>query len=154
MKAMALEKLLFLKSYPLFGEFTDSDLETLEPLAKIKKWDDVEPLFNENDPTDGIYFLRSGRVQIFQAVPKEKDITIAMVEAGSPVGEIGLADGLPRTASARTLGRGSAAFISLADYTRLEADQPGVAVKIVKVILQVMSARLREFTGKMFSVNK
>ena len=151
---MGMEKLLFLRSYPLFEEFSDSDIEVLEPLAKIRKWDDVEPLFSENDPTDGIYLLKTGRVQIYQAVPKEKDLTIAMVEAGYPVGEIGLADGLPRTASARTLGKGSAAFIALGDYQRLEKEHPEVAVKIVKVILQVMSARLREFTGRMFSANK
>jgi len=151
MMKMAVEKLAFLRAYPLFEEFTDYDLEALEPLARIKTWNDVEQIFSESDPTDGIYFLRTGKMQIYQAVPDEKDLTMAIVEAGQPLGEIGLADGLPRTASARTLGKASAAFISLADYMKLEKEKPETAIKMMKVILQIMSARLRSFTGRMFS---
>lgn len=61
-----------------------------------------EFIFREGDPSDNAYVLQSGRVEILKSAD-HGEIQLAVLEAGATFGEMGLLDGSPRSATARTL---------------------------------------------------
>ncbi|MBN8530404.1 MAG: cyclic nucleotide-binding domain-containing protein [Alphaproteobacteria bacterium] len=59
-------------------------------------------IFREGEPSDHAYYLLDGRVEILKSGPNG-EVSLAILEPGSPFGEMGLLDASPRSASARAL---------------------------------------------------
>ena len=97
------------------------------------------PIFWEGDEADSMYVIRKGKVKITKSVHGIM-VRIAMLGPGDYFGEIGLLDGVGRSASALAETR-----VELEEYDReglakLIASQPEFAF----TMLRAMSKRLRQ----------
>jgi lysophospholipid hydrolase len=86
------------ESYLLKNLPEDSLLELAQEISQVVL-DKDEALFNLGDPSDSIYFLASGQLDVVGQDKKGSQIVYATLEAGSVVGEMGYFTGQHRTAT-------------------------------------------------------
>ena len=87
-----------LADLPLFSGLSADGLARLEQAARDVDVEAGELLFEQGDPTDGLYVLRSGRLQVLQG-----EVVLTELGRGAVVGELGLLTGQVRSASVRAL---------------------------------------------------
>lgn len=62
-----------------------------------------QPLFRKGDPSDALYGLLQGQLKLVGGSNPAREVTLALVAPGELVGELGIALGAPRHASAVAL---------------------------------------------------
>lgn len=144
---MAHEKITeALKSTELFSHFNEDKLQRLAELGEFCEMHPDAVVFREGDVGDILYLILQGRVKVTTAADPDKVFVLA---DGDVMGEIGLLDGLARTATVITetpcqlfrLGRAQLqAFLDL---------EPGLAM----TLMRVMNRKLRGTLGREKELN-
>jgi CRP-like cAMP-binding protein len=99
-------------------------------------------LFNEDEPGEEMYIIRSGRVAIRKRVPGQGDVVVAELEKGDFFGEMAVLERIPRTAGAEMLEDGDLIVIGSDVFGDMVKANPEIAVRM----LRKYSLRLRETT--------
>jgi CRP/FNR family cyclic AMP-dependent transcriptional regulator len=103
-------------------------------------------LFREGDPTDGLYFVKEGKITIF----RERDgteIELTTLGPGDVLGTVTIISREPRSASARALSQASVLFVSASSLDASLKTIPVWAIALLKdctVRLKETDARLCE----------
>lgn len=97
-----------LRSVPLFSEFTDVELATLEAVGNQRDLSRNDVLFHEGDDSDALSVVITGRIAITRGVLDRHESVLALMERGDLIGEMGMfsPDGdlaAKRSADARAL---------------------------------------------------
>src|SRR5947208_16295540 len=96
-------------------------------------------LFREGDPADSVFRLLSGAVDIFRELNGEP-ILLGTVGAGQFVGEMGVVENRPRSATAR-----AASEVEVESFTPPEfLDQITGSPRAARELIERLSDRLRE----------
>ena len=82
-------------SIPFFKGLSAPDLMAILGITSTKNFGLNENLFNQDDPSDGLYVLLSGKLQIyiFSGFSGKPPKILAELNPGQYVGEMGLLDG-------------------------------------------------------------
>ena len=89
----------FLGKVDLFKKLSRKSLEILATRVHLVSLPDGHVL-RENDPTDGLYIIKSGMARVTKPAATGKlQVDLATLRRGNAFGEIGLIDGLPRSAN-------------------------------------------------------
>lgn len=99
-------------------------------------------LFQQNDPTDGIYFLESGRIFIQLTRPNGAEIRLRTMGAGTIVGEMGVYTQQARNAAVIAEQPCVLYFLSLASLDRMHTEHPMVAMNLHQMVIRMLSERL------------
>ena len=113
------ERCSFLREIDLFDELTRRDLVEIAELAVTETAYAGEPLFEQGDPGDALYIVRSGMISI-----RIDGREVNRCGAGEALGEIALIDGLPRSASCIVVEDATLLRIGADDFGLLLAIQP------------------------------
>jgi CRP-like cAMP-binding protein len=97
-----------------------------------------ETIFSEGTESTEAYLLRSGRVEILKATP-QGSVRLAVLGDGDVVGEMGLLDERPRSATARAVETVVADAVSPKEFVDLILNQPKQSI----VLLRALFERLR-----------
>jgi CRP-like cAMP-binding protein len=100
---------------------------------------DGQVLFREGDPADGVFRLLSGTVDIIRELDGDP-ILLGTVGAGQFIGEMGVVENRPRSATARAAGEVEVEFLTSTEFLDQIAASPGGA----RELIQRLSQRLRE----------
>lgn len=90
-----------------------------------------ELLFEEGDPSGGLYFIQSGKVDIYR-VREETEISLGILGPGEILGTLTVLSGEPRTASARATTRVEVQYMSSTSLQKGMDKIPVWAVAIIK----------------------
>ncbi|HEX7095425.1 MAG TPA: Crp/Fnr family transcriptional regulator [Acidimicrobiales bacterium] len=117
--------------------FEGLDQDVLESLASqatqhTLRRNDV--IFSEGDPTDALFVVASGRVAIANKSVDGRESVVALMEPGDLFGEMGLFDGLGRSAEARALEQSTVVSIPYAPIRRLYEEQPEQLWRVVRML--------------------
>ncbi|MET0154015.1 MAG: DUF1003 domain-containing protein [Candidatus Binatia bacterium] len=93
-----------LNRVPIFSSLDRDDLRELAELCRTVSRDDQHLVFRHGDVPDAMYLIRDGRIEISVWTDDNEELVLATLESGEFFGELGLLDGLPRTASAKAVG--------------------------------------------------
>ena len=111
---------------------------------EVQTFDDGEVVVREGEETREMFISREGRIEILKQVGGH-EVRLAVLERGSFFGEMSLLEGLPRSATARAIGR-----------TELVVLRPGSLLVQIRrdptfafELLQQMSHRVRELNDKL-----
>ena len=111
---------------------------------EIQTFDDGEVVVREGEETREMFIIREGRIEILKQVGGH-EVRLATLERGSFFGEMSLLEGLPRSATARAIGK-----------TELVVLRPGSLLVQIRrdptfafELLQQMSRRVRELNDKL-----
>jgi signal transduction histidine kinase len=98
-------------------------------------------IFQEGNPGDGMYLVRSGAVQISALVGKDQRQVLTQLPPGEIFGEMAVLDDQPRSASASAIGDTEVIFIPRETLRDLVKEVPTAALRF----MQEISGRLRDF---------
>ena len=130
-----------LESSKLFNGLPGSVLERLRKAAMNRQFTEGQVIFQEGDPGDGMYLVRTGSVQISALVNKDQRQVLTKLPPGEIFGEMAVLDDQPRSASASAVGDTNVIFIPRETLRALVEEVPAVAVRFMHEI----SGRLRDF---------
>jgi putative ABC transport system ATP-binding protein len=85
-------------------------------------------LFEQGDPSDLVYIITAGEVEIFRRTPDGGDDVLAHAGPGDYFGELGPLLRLPRSASARAVTASALTGYPLRDFRRWQAARTGPTV--------------------------
>jgi CRP-like cAMP-binding protein len=87
-----------LQKHSLFGGFLDEQIAGILPLMKIETFDAGSVVITEGRPSDRIYFILEGEVEV-----SKKGISLASFTEGQFFGEMEVLDVMPAEATITTL---------------------------------------------------
>ena len=123
-----------LADLPMFASLSPEDLKALEAAAEDVDVQAGDFLFQQGDPSDALYVLRSGRLQVLQG-----EIVLTELGRGAVLGELGLLTDDVRSASiravrdSRLLRLSKAQFDEIADLTVMASLARGLARRIQEI---------------------
>lgn len=91
-------------------------------------------LFNEGDASDGLYIVIRGRIAIANQSFDKRESVYALMENGDLFGEMGLLDGLARSAMARALEPSSVLSIPFEPVRQLLSEKPDILWGVAKML--------------------
>ncbi|MDR3442408.1 MAG: cyclic nucleotide-binding domain-containing protein [Legionella sp.] len=104
-----------LQSSTLFGSLPTKQLEQLVPLFNIHHYDEGKIIIHENDSPNDLYVIWTGEVEVLKNAEDNTRLRISTLRAGEIIGEMGLLDNSPRSASIRTIAPTKLLAVSIAD---------------------------------------
>jgi len=92
-----------LRSTELFAELSDEALQRVADASASRSLRRGDVLFEEGSQPEHLYVVESGRIAIASKSIDGRESVFALMERGALFGEMGLLDGLGRSAEARAL---------------------------------------------------
>ncbi len=140
----AVEKIVLLKSIPLFSGLGDAELHTLFDHSSVRSFPKNSVIINDGDESDSLYVIVSGRVKVFLMNDKGKEVILNYQSAEEYFGELSLLDQVCRSASVITLEPCQFIIITKTDFMRCISMHPEIALRVIRDL----TARLRELTDE------
>jgi CRP/FNR family transcriptional regulator, cyclic AMP receptor protein len=104
----------------------------------------------DTEDTDFMLLVLDGEVTIETiVVSRTAPITVTVLGPGSLIGEMGLLDGAPRSASCTAMSDLRCAILTRDAMTQLLADEPRTAAKMMMAISMRIAQRMRENQDKL-----
>jgi CRP-like cAMP-binding protein len=104
----------------------------------------------DTENTDYMLLVLNGEVTIETVVvSRNAPITMSVLGAGSLIGEMGLIDGSPRSASCTALSDLACAILTRENMNRLLDESPRTAAKLVMAISMRIAQRMRDNQAKL-----
>ena len=136
--------MLLLQSSKLFRDLPSAELDFLAKVAQERRFACGQRIFQEGDPGDGVYVVKSGEVELSALVPQAKQHVFARLHEGDFFGEMAVLDREPRSASATAATDVELYFVPREPLLDLFARSSGLSL----ALLQEVSRRTREFTQR------
>jgi ATP/ADP translocase/HEAT repeat protein len=130
------EKVLFLKEVEIFSGLTGEDLTELAGFLKEVEFPEGETIFEEGDPGDALYVIRSGRVDMYSSG--------RLTESRGPhasIGELSAVDEGPRTFTA--VAGSAVQALQIGEIELAEILQENA--EISRQMLRVLAGRVRRY---------
>lgn len=118
----------------LFETLTDTELTSLAAAARELHLVRGDVLFAEGDTPDRLYVVTGGRIAITARSIDGRESVFALMETGDLFGEMGMLDGLPRSAEARALEVSSVLAIDYGPVRTLLDAQPERLWGVVRLL--------------------
>jgi len=116
---------------------------------EVQAFEDGEVVVREGEETREMFIIREGRIEILKQVGGH-EVRLAVLERGSFFGEMSLLEGLPRSATARAIGK-----------TELVVLRPGSLLVQIRrdptfafELLQQMSGRIRATNERLLALRE
>jgi len=119
----------WISNIPFLRGLSSTDLTEVMKISTTKTFEADEKIFTENDASDGLYVLLSGklRVYIFNGVRGGAIKVLDEKIPGQYVGEMGLIDGQARSASVEAVESSQVLFIPAYEFSHLLETNPRIA---------------------------
>jgi len=128
-----------LKSSALFSGLERTALDRLARYSHLKTLERNEQLFEQGDRSDGCFAILEGVLKVSVVSSEGHETLLAMLGAGDVIGEMGLIDAEPRSATATALKPCTLAFLASRDFIHTADNSPAIYVHMLKIL----SSRLR-----------
>ena len=115
----------------------DELLQAMASRGGVRAYPAQAVLVHENDRSDSVYILLSGRVKVYGASDDGREVVYATQGAGEYFGEITL-DGGPRSASVMTLEPTTCVVVPGAQMRDFLASHPEFALHLVKKLIAMV----------------
>jgi CRP/FNR family transcriptional regulator len=129
---------------PPFNALPPEERARLLPYARLRRYENGEPIFREGDPSERFHSVVEGRVKILKYAPRGKELILEIFGPGDPFGAIAAYEGRPFPASAVALQPTEVLSISRADFFRL-MERP----EFSRGLMLGLTRRLIELTQKL-----
>jgi CRP-like cAMP-binding protein len=123
----------------LFKELPEPGLQTLAERGRPKHFAAGDVIMRQGDASDALHVITRGRVRVEREQPSETPLVLAELGAGDVIGEMGLLDSAPRSATVTALDDTETIEIHSSVMALVIMQYPQIAA----VLLRTLSRRLR-----------
>lgn len=134
------------------GFFADFDADEIKILAEWMQACSFPAgnfILHEGNGENCLCILLQGAVDIYKKAEPEKHLKIASIRPDETIGEMGVVDGQPFSASAIASQDSIVLIISRDDFDQLTELHETLGVKLLRKISITISTRLRSTTGRL-----
>jgi signal transduction histidine kinase len=128
-----------LETIPLLRNLTRVEFQVLRSIVREMVFAAGQEIFREGAPGDGVYFVKSGSVEISAGVNPRR--VFSKLGPGEIFGEMAIIEHRPRSATATAAGTAEVFFLPRGELLPFIEHSPGLSF----ALLQHISHRLREF---------
>ena len=119
--------------------FKDVKLEALQRLAgqiRLVTLSEGESVFREAEPADGLYIIKSGIAKVTKWATESEGVAavLSILRQGNSFGEIGLIDGLPRSAGVSAMGPVECYFLPRDAFLSALEENPEIALGMLPAL--------------------
>jgi CRP/FNR family transcriptional regulator, cyclic AMP receptor protein len=111
--------------------------------AETLKFKKGEMIIREGDISECAYILESGSAEVCKSLPSGKQHFVGTLVRDDIFGELGLIDGLPRSANVKALDSCRIRIISKQTFVSLAKQNPQALMPILKVLVNRLRHTLR-----------
>jgi len=127
---------LFCRLHPIFGTFDRSMLDDLEKTVTWLHLRRGELLFEQNDPSEKLYFVVSGRVQALHVEPDGTCRRLIEASRGETIGEMEFFTGERRLARVQAVRDSVLVGLSTSDFDALVGRRPHVLRYVTRNVVE------------------
>jgi len=128
-----------LENVNLFSGLSDKALAEIEQHGTIKSYNKNTIIINQNDETDSLYVILSGKVKVYISGEDGREVVLNYQVPGEYFGEMSLIDRQPRAASVMTVEPSKLMIIARSAFMRCLSSNPEIALNLI----EPMSSRIR-----------
>ena len=125
----------------LFGDLDQTTFEVIRPHLTWVELPGGEVLFREGDPSDALYLLISGRLQVVLTGGDNLPRIVGEIGRGESVGEMGVFSAKPRGGTVTALRDSVLARIELAGVQTILQEVPALALNLNRLIIERLERR-------------
>lgn len=129
-----------LKKVPFFEDLTDAELSMIAAVMTEKAYARNELIFLEDDPAEGMFIIRQGRVKVSKSSADGREQILHILKEGDIFAEVVLFDRGVYPATAEAVEETRVWLLRNGDMEVLLQSHPKLAVKL----LRLMGRRLRQ----------
>ncbi|HKW01987.1 MAG TPA: Crp/Fnr family transcriptional regulator [Vicinamibacterales bacterium] len=134
-----------LGNIPLFRRVGPEDRERIAGVARVRRYDRGERVFDEGDPSDFFFVVVTGLIKVFKQAPNGGDIILEMFGPGGPLGAVAAYESRPYPASAAAMEPSECLLIPRQAFFQLLEQHPS----LVRGLLGSLSLRLVQLTTRL-----
>ena len=136
----------------LLPNWRDEDWKQLFRFTGIRSVTAGEALIRHGEPDRTLYFLLDGQLEVIMHSANGLSMgRVALVGAGSVLGELAFFDGGPRSAGAWAVGDCEVAAMTPDQYIAFEQSSPALARELLFALGRILAIRLRRTNEKVVS---
>ena len=126
----------FLSNVDLFKELKGEALERLAGQVRLVALSEGEIFFREDEPADGLYIIKSGMAKATKWATESEGVAavLSILRQGNSFGEIGLIDGLPRSAAVSAMGPVECYFLPRTEFLAALEENPEIALGMLPAL--------------------
>lgn len=124
----------YLAEINLLTELTPQDLAAIDALVPVFSYPGGTVIYEPGDRIQQIYFLKRGRVKLYQVTPEGKQLTLAVLGDGNIFGETDLFATGAGSCFAQAIAPTLVCSMGKADLARFMIQRPRVALKLVEIL--------------------
>ncbi len=128
------DKLGYLSHIDLLQELSPDDLQTIDALVPVLSYSAGTTLYEPGSRLNRLYFLKRGRVRLYQLSPDGKQLTLALLKDGNIFGETDTFATGAGTCWAETLTDTLVCTMTTADLTQFMIERPQVALRMIEIL--------------------
>lgn len=132
-----------LASLDALRELSDAECESFYPYLQLAAAPAGKRLLREGSRDREMFFLLDGEVSVSRG-----GLQLGRMAAGAHAGELSLISGRPRSATIQTETETELAWLSLASYEQLQAEQPALALKLQQALIRQLGLQLTDITDR------
>ena len=125
---------------PLFEGLELYDIQCLLRVSELKNYETDEVIFAKGESSDEMLVLLRGKL----SVTGESGEEFAQLRPGSPIGEMGVFTGEPRSANIVAVEPSSAVVLNRSAIQLLLATHADMHLKVLQNLVRILSQRLSE----------
>jgi CRP-like cAMP-binding protein len=144
-------KLWYLENFNLFSSLKQESMMELNKLAQEKEIGKNQPIYFPNEPSNSIFFLKTGRVKISRYSDDGKEMIMAFINPGEVFGEMAYLGEGERTDIAITVEPSYICAINKNDFASFIEKNPEMNLKLTRIIglkLKSYSERIEDLVFK------
>lgn len=131
-----------IKANPYFSSLPAKEWEEVKSLLLEKSIAAGEILFLEGDPSQGIYFMKTGRTKVFKTSSEGKEQVLRIMAPGESFNDVPAFDGGPNPASAQAMEPSVVCLLRTRNIIELMKRYPALSLGVIRVF----ASRLRHLT--------
>ncbi len=139
---MASDLATILKRVQYFAKIGGDHLAAVARATRARRYEREAWIITEGEPCEGLYFVIDGHVKVFKVSESGREQVLRILGPGRTFNDVPVFDGGPNPGNVSALERSTIGLIPKARLLSLVADQPGVAMAVIRVL----ATRLRAMT--------
>lgn len=140
------------RSSELFQGLTPEEIREIIHVADYVELEADEALFEQGEPSEALYVIASGRLEVRARTPIGEEVVLAELESGAVVGEMSIIGGGERSASVEALTPAELYSVSRDAFDTLRRQDRPAAYKIILRLTKVLGDRRRRADARIRDV--
>jgi len=142
-----------IEKFNFFSDLNRKEIDMLAAWLKAYAAPVGANVFQEGSTNACLCFIVEGDISIFKETTPNEHMKIADIMAGGTIGEMGIIDGRPLSASAIASTDSVILMITRNDFRNLVKKNGDLGVKLLWNIASIISMRLRQTTGLLAEIS-